>query len=52
MATIDELEELFNKKLRHLSAEELFEYKKKYDKWWKEALERVNSVGEPVKEDK
>lgn len=27
-----------------VDAKELFKAKKKYDKWWKEALERVNKL--------
>jgi hypothetical protein len=50
----DRSEEEFVKKIDEtvIDASEMFKSKVKYDKWWKKALERVNNVGKPPKNDK
>ena len=40
----EKLEEFFEIDLSKLTDEEIFELKREYDKWWKEALKRLNNI--------
>lgn len=44
-----ELQEFTELNVDEMSTEQLFELKRKFDKWWVEALERVNNVSKPAK---
>lgn len=44
MSSLKELQEHTDKDVTKMSEQELFELKKKVDKWWVDALERCNKL--------
>lgn len=47
MSKLKYLQEFTSKHISELTTEELFELKKLEDKWWEEALSRINNLEEP-----